>query len=153
MRRIREQCEDPASAIGVYVALTVVASDAESEEFTTTHQWLAALSGFSPRTIRNRLPDLARLGVVAINTPPLRAPSTYRLLPFDKSSPTSGNGCRSLGNGCLALGNGEAIPLPTSDSRIVGKKNARPTTTSVGDQTTKPRMIPSPNIPTKPKHE
>ena len=80
LRRIREQIPDYGSALAVYVALTVVASDKESDEFQTTQEWVAQLSGFDARTVRRRLPDLERIGVVKITTPPLRVPSTYRLL-------------------------------------------------------------------------
>jgi len=113
LRRIREQCEDPASALAVYHALTVVASDKQAESFQTTHAWLAALAGFSERTVRARVHDLERIGAVAVETPPLRAPSTYRLLPF-------GNGCPTSGNGCRAFGNREAPALPPSEEKKKG---------------------------------
>jgi hypothetical protein len=111
LRKIRDSFDSAntiASAIGTYNALTVVASDKESNEFQTTHAWLSGLSGFSERTVRERVADLARLGVVAVTTPALRAPSTYRLLPF-------GNGCPTSGNGCRAFGKREASPLPSSE--------------------------------------
>lgn len=98
LRRIREQCEDPSSALGVYVALTVIASDMEKEEFQTTHQWLASMSGFCERTVRSRLADLQRLGVISITTPTMRAPCTYRLLLFGNNDRTHGNSCRTFGN-------------------------------------------------------
>jgi hypothetical protein len=104
LQRILQQCEDPASAIGVYVALTVAASDLERDEFQTTHKWLASICGFCEKTVRNRLADLQRIGAVSITTPAMRAPCTYRLLPF-------GNSCRTSGNGCRAFGNGSALSV------------------------------------------
>lgn len=108
LRRIREQCPDPGTALAVYHALTEVASDFASEEFNTTHAYLAGKSGFSARTVRNRLADLVQLKVVTVKTPRLKAPSTYRLLPFDAEAPATGNGCRTLGNG-------KASALPSSE--------------------------------------
>ena len=70
-----------ASAIGVYVALTEIASDAISESFTTTHGWIAQKSGLSPRTVEARLPGLVQVCLVRISTPALKCPSTYQLLP------------------------------------------------------------------------
>jgi hypothetical protein len=108
LRKIREGVEDYGSALAVYHALTVVASDNQSEEFQTTQAWLGTLAGLSPRTVQSRVKELARLKVVEISTPALRAPSTYRLLPF-------GNGCATSGNGCRAFGNRNPFPLPTSE--------------------------------------
>jgi hypothetical protein len=125
LRRIREQCEDPASALGTYFALSVAASDSSTEVFQTTHSWLAALSGLSEKTVRNRLADLSRIGAVVITTPKLRAPCTYRLLPFGNSYRTSGNGCRTFGNR-------EAPPLPTSEEKKKRRKAVvRPYQTTV----------------------
>jgi hypothetical protein len=130
LRHIREQCEDPASALAVYHALTVVASDKQAESFQTTHAWLAALAGFSERTVRARVHDLERIGAVAVETPPLRAPSTYRLLPF-------GNGCPTSGNGCRAFGNREAPPLPPSEEKKkrIGGSASRPATSKFSPPT------------------
>lgn len=61
---------------------------------------LAQLSGFSERTVRSRVKDMERIGIIEVTTPPLKAPSLYRLLPF-------GNDCRTSGNGCRAFGSGE----------------------------------------------
>lgn len=101
LRKIREQIEDYSTALGTYLALTVVASDLERDEFQTTHAWLAQLSGLSDRTVRSRLKDLERIEVISVDTPKLKAPSTYKLLSF-------GNGYRTLGNGCRTFGNIEA---------------------------------------------
>lgn len=79
LRKIREQCPRYVSALAVYHALTEVASDKQSDEFTTTHDWLAQLCGYGRRTVLRRLPDLERIGVVQISTPAMKAPCTYRL--------------------------------------------------------------------------
>jgi hypothetical protein len=113
LRRIREGVEDYASALGVYLALSVVASDKESEEFQTTYTWLSSLSGFSVRTVQSRIHDLATLGVIGVKVHRLKSPATYRLLPF-------GNGCLSLSNGCRTLGNGETPQLLTSEEKKKG---------------------------------
>lgn len=68
------------SALGVYDALTEVASDHESEVFQTTHAKLSEMSGWSPRTVQDRLQELKEIGLVEISTPALKSPSTFRLL-------------------------------------------------------------------------
>jgi hypothetical protein len=80
LRRIRESCENYHSALGVYMALTVVASDKEADTFETTHEWLGQLSGYDRRTVIRRLRDLQQIGVVKVSTPRLKAPSTYQLI-------------------------------------------------------------------------
>src|SRR5262249_21061144 len=126
LHRIREQCEDPGTASAVYVALTVVASDVQKEEFQTTHQWLAGLSGFCEKTVRSRLADLQRIGVVAITTLAMRAPCTYKLLPFGSNCRTSGNGCRTFGN---------ATPLSVTEIR---RNKEEPISVTVTEQNGSP---------------
>lgn len=125
LRKIRESFDDAntaASALAVYHALTEAASDKQSDEFKTTVPWLAHRAGLSPRTVSARLADLKGIGVIAVETPKLKAPSNYKLLPFSKDCPTSSNGCRSIGNsfptssnGCATICNGEASPLRRSE--------------------------------------
>jgi hypothetical protein len=118
LRMIREKCPEPASALGVYLALSVADSDAGGTgQFVTTHKWLASLSGLSTRTIWARLRDLQAVGLISVTTPALKAPSTFRLLPF-------GNNCGTSRNGCRAFRNGEAPPLRTSEE----KKETKPPT-------------------------
>lgn len=119
LRRIREKVEDYASALAVYCSLTAIASDSEAEEFQTTHAWLSQLSGFGERTVRSRLQDLQAIKAVEVITPKLRAPSTYRLLPF-------GNGCRTSGNGCRAFGKGKAPSVADIRSYEVKKGSPKP---------------------------
>ena len=80
LRLIREQVPDYGSAIAVYVALSVIASDKESPEFQTTHQWIESLCGFGNTTVKLRLKELERIGLVKITTPALKAPCPYHLL-------------------------------------------------------------------------
>ncbi len=81
--RIREAFDSEgtvSSAIGVYVALTEIASDSHSSEFITTHAWISQKSGLSLRTIQARLSVLTEIGLVHIVTPTMRAPAHYKLL-------------------------------------------------------------------------
>jgi hypothetical protein len=117
VRRIREKCEDYGTALAVYLALALVESDKGGGAFQTTHSWLASFSGFCARTVKSRLKDLEGIGAIAITTPKLKAPSTYRLLPFGNDGRTIGNGCPTIGNGCRTIGNGIRKPLPTSEEK------------------------------------
>lgn len=80
LRKIRELAPSPGSALAVYLALTEIASDKESDTFQTTHHYIGKVSGFSWRTVLERLKDLQRIGVIEVQTPRMKAPSTYRLL-------------------------------------------------------------------------
>lgn len=128
LRRIREAFDasnDVSSALAAYVALTEIASDTQRDEFTTTHAWIARTSGLSVRTVQSRIKVLAEIGLVEVITPPLRAPSTYRLLAL-------GNGCGTSGNGCRAFGNGQKqASLPTleesQEESVEESKKARGT--------------------------
>jgi len=83
LRKIRDafdQSNDVASAIGVYVAMTEIASDSGSERFQTTHAWIQRVCGWSIRTIQARLKTLAEIGLIHIETSTsLRQPNTYTL--------------------------------------------------------------------------
>jgi hypothetical protein len=92
LRKIREAFDaekSVASALGVYHALTEIASDKESESFETTHGWIAHKSGLSPRTVQDRLAGLSQIGLVEISTPALKSPSTYRLLSVPQPLPNA----------------------------------------------------------------
>jgi hypothetical protein len=94
LRAIRDGLDSDASAstgILTYVALAEVASDMEGATFVTTHLWLAQKTALSSRTIRRRIHDLAGLGLIRVETPRLKAPSTYHLL-------TIGHGVRTIGH-------------------------------------------------------
>lgn len=106
LKKIRDGVEDYGTALAVYTALTIAASDKQSAEFATTHGWLAMASGVATRTVKRRLADLKRIGVVEIVTPSLRAPCTYKLLASDGTLRTLGHGGPALGNGGPAIGHG-----------------------------------------------
>jgi len=112
LRLIREAFDGEntvPSALAIYVALTEIASDKQSETFQTTHSWIAALSGWSSRTVRARLKALQEIKLIEIITPDPRFANTYRLL-------SRGNGFRPGGNRCLPGGDGTKItPLPRSE--------------------------------------
>jgi len=106
LRRIREAVPDYSSAIGVYVALCCVASDNASESFTTTHSWLAQMSGLGVRTVQRRLADLERLGAVEVKTPAMRAPCSYRLLSPSGDTRTFGHSGATFGHSGATFGHG-----------------------------------------------
>src|SRR5690242_17651712 len=84
LRKIRDAFDasnEVCSALSVYLALCEISSDTNAPEFTTTHAWVARLSGASVSTVKKRLRVLAQIGLLEITTPSLRAPSTYKLLP------------------------------------------------------------------------
>ena len=92
LRLIREAFDADktvASALAVYLALTEIASDEESEVFTTTHAWIAQKCGVSPRTVQDRLNGLVEISLVEIHTPALKSPSTYRLLSVSQPLPNA----------------------------------------------------------------
>lgn len=112
------------TALAVYDALSEVASDERSETFTTAHAWIARLSGVSVRTIQSHLRVFETLGLIHVEVPALRAPGTYRLLPFGSQSTASGSECLSFGNQCLAFGNGSKqarLPRYEESGRIKKK--------------------------------
>lgn len=116
LRKIRQSFDSQhtvASALAVYNALTEIASDEQAGQFVTTVYHVANRTGLSPRTAGERVRDLHRIGIIEVITPPLKAPSAYRLLPFSNHCLTLGNGCRALSNDCRAFGKREAPHLPT----------------------------------------
>jgi hypothetical protein len=116
LRRIRERIEDYGSAVAVYAALAIVASDSQSEKFTTTHAWLSQLSGFSVGTVKARLADLQRVGAISVRTTAMKAPSTYQLLA------RLDNGCQTLASDWPTLVNGEPLSLATLEEKKKDKK-------------------------------
>jgi hypothetical protein len=89
-KKIREgfdRTNTVSSALVVYVALTEIASDKESPTFETTHGYVAQRSGCSLRTVFSRLKELQEIGLIKIETPALRAPSTITVLPVSQPLP------------------------------------------------------------------
>jgi len=113
-----------SSALGVYCVLTEVASDKGSEEFQTTHAWIARMSGLGIRTVQQRLKELCEIGLVEIQTPDLRAPSTYRLKPVQQPLPN------------------DMQPLPSV--RHLTKKASLPTSEQILEETLEERDVAQP---------
>jgi hypothetical protein len=87
VEKIREDCEDTRSTLGIYVALCEIASDERSESFIASMDKIAAKSCLTRRTVIDRLKDLERIGVIRIyrsaTTANFRVPSQYTLLRCD----------------------------------------------------------------------
>lgn len=81
IREATDRTNHTASAIVVYVALCELASNEQSEVFTTTHNYIAGLAGVSRSTVQRRLELLEEIGLIHIKTPLLlRGQCTYTLL-------------------------------------------------------------------------
>lgn len=91
LRLIREQFgEDPSlpSALGIYSAITEIASDQGTEEPVTTHNWIAHISGYSVATVKRRVAELESerfLEKIRQNNGG-KGPCMYRLLTIGKDS-------------------------------------------------------------------
>lgn len=108
-RRIREAFDatnDVATALGVYDALTEIASNEQAEVFRATHAFISQVSGVGVRTIQKHLKSFRELGVVEISTPIVKAPSTYHMLRFTNDDDPLRNDCRTSGTDCATFGNG-----------------------------------------------
>jgi hypothetical protein len=100
LRSIRDYFDatnNVSSALAVYVALTEIASDKQSEVFDRRIGDIAMRAGVSYRTASKVLHRLESLSLIAITRHKVsgtneNAPSTYRLLGFSNNCPTSGNG-------------------------------------------------------------
>lgn len=121
-----------ASALGVYDALTEIASDEQAETFETTHAWVQGKSGVSVSTIKKHLSRFAELGLLSI-TPRHNAASIYSLLP--------------VGNGWLANG-GQSGPLATSEEskKNLRRKKKKIMSTLVAAPTVQPVVVPSDSV-------
>jgi len=111
-RQIRDAFDasnNVATALGVYDALTEIASDAQAETFTTAHAWIASKCGVSQRTVQRLLKEFAAIGIVAVETPALRAPSRFTLLPFGNRGVTQCN------PGVALRHSSKQPPCPTSE--------------------------------------
>lgn len=104
------------SALAVYSALTEIASDAGAPSFTTTHAWISGMSGISVSTVQRHLKEFSALGLLAVSTPKLKAPSAYTLLAIGNGCLSFGNHDRTFGSDDRAFGNESKIgPRPTSE--------------------------------------
>lgn len=119
-RFIRRACDadhNVATALSVYDTLTEIASDEQSPVFTTTHAYVASMSGVSVRTVQKHLSTFVHLGLLVISTPRVKAPSTYTLIACAVEKSSTGNGCASFGNG------GSGGSMPTSEELSKKQEN------------------------------
>src|SRR5438552_1687115 len=101
IREISDAKNDVSSALAMYLALTEIASDEQSDTFTWPIADIARRAGVSYRTGASMLSRFGEVKIIRVkpNMLPgtrLQAPSTYTLC----------NHCLSLGNHCLSVGNG-----------------------------------------------
>lgn len=117
--RIRTQSNEPSSALLTYLALCEIASDNGAETFKVSQTEIAYKAGLSVRTISDRIHDLAELGLIEIDTPAVRQPTTFKLLD------PIGNGCRTIGNGCRTFGNENGVLSAMVADPILYKEKER----------------------------
>ena len=136
LRRIREHLDGDSLlpfALLAYLALTVNASDQQTEEFTTLQSHLSRLAGgISTRTLQRVLPILREIGLIDYRTPKLRGPITFRILsvrtPYPNDTTDSRNDTTDSRN--VATGSFSAFQ---ADNRIIkeeSKKNKKKNTLS-----------------------
>lgn len=77
--------------LGIYDALTEIASNEQAESFKAGQPYIGELAGLSARTVRRLEPVLEGFGIVSIFRPPLRGHHTYTLLSFGQGVPTLGH--------------------------------------------------------------
>jgi hypothetical protein len=102
LRLIRDHFDSTntvASALAVYVSLTEIASDEQSEVFARRVGDIASRAGLSYKTTIKVLHRLEALGLVVTTRNKVagtkeNAPSTYRLVRLGNKCPTSGNGSK-----------------------------------------------------------
>jgi hypothetical protein len=90
LRQIREAFDlthNVSSALATYVALTEIASDKQSDSFTTTEAWIARQSGLSVRTVSDRIKVFVEMGILGVVVPKLLGPATYSLSPVRQPLP------------------------------------------------------------------
>ena len=80
-----------AAVLGVYDALTEIASDEQAERFTAAQAWIALKAGLTRKTIQRVLPILRDLGLIAYAEPQgFLTQVEYTLLPVvPKAAPLS----------------------------------------------------------------
>jgi len=124
--RIMKESSNRSSAVTAYLALAITASDKKLGTFTATHAAIGDACGLPVRTLQRVLPELVRVGAITMSTPRLKAPSTYKLIPFDDQSPCNPDGSRALrqGGGTISQG-GKAIRQRVATSVADISKNIR----------------------------
>jgi hypothetical protein len=119
IRDIFDSTRDVTSGIATYVALTELASDAQSDTFTSRINQIADRAGVSYRTAFKVLKRFETLGFIVIRRNMVageHGPSTYTLC---NHSPTLGNGCTTLGNNQK----GRGLPKGLKNAEKNPKKN------------------------------
>ena len=132
-REIRDSLDGEntvATGLGVYDALTEVASDEQSAVFQTTYAYLSLKSGLSPRTVQARVKDLDALGLVEYSTPKLKAPGTFRLVcvkqPLPNDTQPLPNDRQPLKQATLPRSEESKKNLSKESHEDVGAKASRP---------------------------
>jgi len=93
--RQRLQTSKIASALGIYDALTEIASNKESDTFEATQSYIGLYTGVSGKTVQRIGPDLERLDLIAIKENHIggrNAKCTYTLLSLGHYVRTPGHG-------------------------------------------------------------
>lgn len=93
----------------VYVALTEIASNLQTEQFIVRQEQIAKLSGLSIRTVFVRLNDLQCLKLLTVTTPKMKAASTYTLL----RSATNSERSETIAERSATIAHDDRQPLPT----------------------------------------
>ena len=108
------ESDQAASARSLYVAMTQLASDNESDTFTATKALIAHKVGLSVSTVQRLLKGLAQLGVIHVEPGRinglLKTANTYTLLPI-------GHGDSSIG-----IGRSRSNPDKVEENRKKKKK-------------------------------
>ncbi|HEX3716867.1 MAG TPA: hypothetical protein VH595_02780 [Verrucomicrobiae bacterium] len=77
-------------ALAVYMALTEIASDKQSETFETTLLWIALMAGASVSSVKRIIPDLEAISIINVRRTQQggKGPSTYSLLSIVQAEPS-----------------------------------------------------------------
>jgi len=95
-RKIREVFDADgrkASALGIYDALTEIASNEKSDTFTKSHDYIASFAGLTGKTSKRIMPIFEKMGIVHVQpngSDGLQQANTYTLLPWGLKVPTQG---------------------------------------------------------------
>lgn len=82
-----------ASALGIYDALTEIASNERSDTFTKSHDYIASFAGLTGKTSKRIMPFFEKMGIVHVQrngSDGLQQANTYTLLPWGLKVPARG---------------------------------------------------------------
>jgi hypothetical protein len=91
LNAIRERLDGNSKqpiALAVYLALTEIASDKQSDCFVQQLSWIAGKAGTSIASVKRVLQDVEAIPLVKIDRPKLKGPATYTLLAMAQAEPT-----------------------------------------------------------------